>query len=239
MTAQEIKSLVIIRNEEINNEIKNIKELYNIEVTDELLEQLVQFSLNAINYYNEKYNSFGQNKYESLFLFCDDFYNAIRYNYNLLISANYRNENYTKFANTLNNINTISALYNIIQMQIIATTQKENYIRKKVEVNTLKINKSEILNLDLPFHEKTLLSIYLYLNKTNDIKEIKKTIENKMELIKIGSCEIFEEIFFNFAKSYEKTNMKSEFYLEILEQNDENYNYELHKNALDILKGMI
>lgn len=239
MTAQEIKSLVIIRNEEINNEIKNIKELYNIEVTDELLEQLVQFSLNAIDYYNKKYNYFKGDKYEQLYLFSDDFYNATRYNYNLLVSANYKNKNYIKLANIFNNINTISALYNIIQMQIITITEKENYTKKETEINTQSINKSEILNLDLPFHEKTLLSIYLYLNKTNDIKEIKKTIENKIELIKIGSCEIFEEIFFNFAKSYEKTNMKSEFYLEILEQNDENYNYELHKNALDILKGMI
>lgn len=241
MKIEKIKELVSIRNNKIEEQIRDIKKVYNIDVTNELLEQLVVYSLNAVKYYNEKYNCFSGNEYEQLFIFADDVYNTCKYKYNLLTSANLNN-NYLNFCNTLNNnISLISEIFTIIQIQIMEVTQKENYVRKERKINKLKINKNEMINLNLPFHEKTLLLTYFYLspNKNEKIENIVKLIKNNLESVKNGSCELFEKIFFNFADCYEKTNMRSEFYLEILCQNEDNYNYELHKKLLESLKEII
>ena len=247
MTQEEIKNLILIDNEDINNEIKNIKDFYNININNELLENLVKFSLKSIDYYNKKYNYFSGNDYEKLFLFADEFYNASRYKYNLLSSANYQNENYIDFLSLFENNQTLeklSNIFNIIQMQIIMHEHKENFLFKiKKPIDKSKLSTKEIIDLDLPFNENTLLLTYFYLyqdednNKTFEI--INEKIQDNLNLIKIGICYLFEDIYFNFTDYYEKTNMKSGFYLEILEQNNLDYNYQLHKTVLDIVKEMI
>ena len=139
----------------------------------------------------------------------------------------------------------MSNIYNVIKFQILKITQKENYIYKTIEIDKAKIKTKENLNLDLPFHEKTLLLTYFYLNQftTNEInkklEEIENNIEKNLNLIKNGSCKLFEYIFFNFKKCYELSNMYSKFYFEILERNEKGYNYKLHKQLLKILKEMI
>ena len=97
MTETEITKLVQIRNDEIDYQIKDIKNVYNIKVTDELLEEFVIFLLDAIKYYNEKYNYFTNDSYESLYIFCIKQSNY--YHYNILTSALYKNNKYIDFKN--------------------------------------------------------------------------------------------------------------------------------------------
>lgn len=232
MTTQEIKNLVLIRNEEINNEIKNIKKLYNIEVTDELLEQLVQFSLNAIEYYNEKYNYFTDNNYESLYLFFIKQSNY--YHYNILNSALYKNLNYISFKNKLNLTDELLykfyiSLGDIICEQISIKTNKNTYIKIDNNTNETEIEFKNFKHINLPYQEKCLLISYLYYYNNNKNKII-QTINKELPNIK-DHFVLLEEFLFNYDNIYLKTNSNIELYFEsimglnnIVEKNIENHN---------------
>lgn len=123
----EIKNLIEIRNKGIENQIKDIKNMYNIEITNKLLENTVVYSLNAIKYYNNKYNYFIGKEYEQLYLFGYKLYSIRNYNYNLLNSANYTNKQYTIFINKLD-----KELITKIISDIFIIIQIENITNKKI-----------------------------------------------------------------------------------------------------------
>lgn len=245
MNIAEIKKIVRIRNKEIEFQIKDIENIYNIEITNELLENIIIFSLNSIKYYNEKYNAYKlENEYEQLYCFGDDFSNLSNYNYNLLNSANYNNKEYKNFIKSIDNkqvLNTISFIFSIIQIQIEIFKNKIINIKYNTrEVNYNTIHEKDTLKLNLPIDEMILFLIYYYKNNKhkNVMKTITKDIQINLDLLKIGRCLLIEDIYFNYIDNYEITNMKSEYYLELLESNNESYNKQLHERLLKDIKGL-
>ena len=95
--------------------------------------------------------------------------------------------------------------------------------------------------VNFPTNETILYLIYYYLNKDKNcnIQKIIDDIQKNIQSLKFGWCNLFENIYFNFVDYYEITNMKSEYFLEILEQNDANYNLILHQNVLNYIKETI
>lgn len=244
MTTTKIKELIEIRNNEIEYQIKDIKDVYGIDVTNEILENIVIFSLNAIEYYNKKYNAYTGNEYEQLYYFGDDFYNISNYKYNLLNSTNYTNKKYVEFIKSIDNkqlLNTISFIFNIIQIQIETLESKNINIEYKTnEINYNLLSIKDELELNLPTDEMILFLIYYY--KNNKCKNITEVIKNDIKLnlnsLNSGICPLLEDIYFNYISNYELTNMKSEYYLELLEENNETYNKELHKRLLEDIKDI-
>lgn len=238
MNVEEIKTLVQIRNNKIEIEIKHIKDIYNIEITSELLENIVKFSLEAILYYNRKYNYFTNNIYESLYIFYIKQSNY--YHYNILTSALYKNNKYIDFKSMLNlNNNQLYDFYinigNIICEQIFILTQKNTYIKK---CNNNKYPEKEFKcfkNIQLPYSEKCLLVSYLYYyneDKNMIIDLLKK------ELLDINNhCDFLEEFLFNYNYIYNITNSNIELYFEsILNSKDiTETNKKVHQNILKYL----
>ena len=242
MTEQQIQELVSIRTDEINQQIQDIKNFYDIEVNNALLMQLVTFSFNAIDYYNEKYNCFDGNEYEQLFAFINKFYNAIKYKYNLLHSKNYTNKEYNQFLNLFpkqQQLNLLDNIFIIIQEQIEILNKRNIYISQKTSnINYSMFKLENITNINLSENETILYLIYYYLAKDNDLEIIKNNIQENLQLLKFGKCNLFENIYLNYTKCCEITNMNTKLYLDILEQNDADYNLILHQNVLNYIKGM-
>lgn len=239
MTLQKIKELSIIKTEEIQNKIKNIKEIYNIEITDELLEKFIKFSLNAIDYYNKKYNCFEGDEYSQLYLFYIKQSNY--YHYNILNVALYNDSEYIPFKNKLNLNDDL--LYNfyiilgdIICDQISIKTNKNTYVNLLNNNNINDIKIENFKNIKLPYQEKTLLVSYIYYYNKDQNKIIEAI---KKELINFKNhFTLLEEFLFNYNNIYLKTNSNIELYFEsmislnnIVEKNIEN-----HKNILKYLE---
>ena len=238
MTVTEIKNLAQIRNDEIETEIKNIKNIYNIEVTNELIEKFIMFSLNAIEYYNEKYNYFTNNSYESLYMFCIKQSNY--YHYNILTSALYKNNKYIEFKNlTKLNNDELYKFYinigNIICEQIFVITNKNTYIKKYNNEILIEKEFKSFRTIQLPYSERCLLISYLYYYNEN-----KKVIIDLLqkELLDIDNhCDFLEAFLFNYNYIYSITNSNIELYFEsILNSNDiTKTNKKIHESILKYL----
>lgn len=247
MIATEITKIVQIRNDEINYQIKDVENTYNIKVTNELLKDVVTFSLNAIKYYNKKYNYFTGDEYEQLYLFGYKLYSIRNYNYNLLNSANYTNDYYSNFISNFDNellSRILSDIFIIIQMQIEEITNRNNYTNKKnKKINMQKITDKNIVTLNLPIVEKELLLSYIYLNYNENInvclESIQKYISDNLNLIKFGICTLIEDICFNFTEISEKTNLNAKYYFEELLNTNTNYNYSKHLNVLKYIAEVL
>ena len=220
MIATEIKKIVQIRNDEIDDEIKNIKNIYNICVTNELLEKFVIFSLEAINYYNKKYNYFTGDEYGQLYIFYIKQFNY--YSYNILTSALYENKKYMKFKNEINlDDNQIYKLYiklgNIIMSQITNITNRNNY-KENIIHEDIQLEMNKFKNIELPYQEKCLLISYLYYFNGN-IQMIKEKI--KEDLLNITYYYNFlEEYIFKYKEVYKKTNAYIDFYFKSIQNNN-------------------
>lgn len=236
MTQNEINNLIKIRNQDINIQIEEIKKIYDIDITNDLLNELINYSNNAILYYNNKYNCFKGDDYEKLYYFIDKFNCAQIYNYNLL-NINNCNQ-YHKFLKNIHKDNIISNIYTIIQEQIEIKKNKNILIlNNNTNINYSIIKQHDNINIDLPIEQYILFLVYYYINDSNTIESIKQSISYNIEMLKNNRCELFENIFFNYVDCLQKTNFKSELYFDLLREHDELYNAKLHYQLLLSIEG--